>query len=168
MVFATVHTVGPRNGMDADDPAVRAEAVAREAANSAWIVDSFALARRQGAHALVLATQAETLLSPSGLGPRRGLVLEQFPSIGRHLLPLAAAAPHPVLLVHGDQHLFKHDHPFRDSRGRPVANLWRLQVFGHPRLHAVRVRVQPGMATAPFAFSPVWNPLSADPSTTQR
>jgi len=30
-------------------------------------------------------------------------------------------------------------------------------------VHAVRVRVQPGVAGRPFACTPVWNPLSTDP-----
>ncbi len=163
VVFATVHTVGPRNGFDADSAAVRAEAQAREAANSAWIADSFALSRRIGASALVLATQAETLLDPTGRSLQRGQVHPAFPSIARSLLPLAEAAPHPVLLVHGDFHNYTFDQPFRNARGRPITKLWRLQVFGEPRVHAVRVRVQPGVVGQPFACSPVWNPLSTDP-----
>ena len=171
VVFATVHTVGPRNGFDADSAAVRAEAHAREAANSAWIVDSFALARRSGASALVLATQAETLADAMGRSHdlrQRGQVHPAFPSIARTLLPLADAAPHPVLLVHGDEHIYTHDQPFRNARGRPIPNLWRLQVFGQPRMHAVRVRVQPGAADPPFAFTPVWNPMSTDPRSDPR
>jgi hypothetical protein len=163
VVFLTVHTVGHRNGFDADGAAVRAEAARREAANAAWIADGFALARRTGARALVLATQAETLADPRGRTPRRGLVRDEFASIGRTLLPLAEAASFPVLLVHGDFHTYRHDQPFRNARGEPIANLWRLQVYGHPRLHAVRVRAQPGAADGPFACTPVWNPLSSDP-----
>ena len=86
-----------------------------------------------------------------------------FPSIRDTLLPLADAAPHPVLLVHGDFHTYRFDQPFALHDGKPVANLWRLQVFGHPRLHAVRVRVQPGVVGQPFVCSTVWNPLSSDP-----
>lgn len=164
VVFATVHTVGHRNGFDAESAAVRAEAVRREAANAAWIADSFALARQTHASALVLATQAESLIDPRGRTPRRGLVHDSFPSIRDTLLPLAAAAPHPVLLVHGDFHTYRFDQPFlRPGGGAALANLWRLEVYGHPRLHAVRVRVQPGVAGQPFVCSPVWNPLSSDP-----
>lgn len=163
VVFATVHTVGPRNGFDAGSAAVRAEALQREAANSAWITDGFALAQRTGARALVLATQAETLAYDQPAGPRQGSLQPQFPAIARTLLPLADAAPHPVLLVHGDAHRYTVDQPFDNARGQPIANLWRLQVFGHPQVHAVRVRVQPGVAGRPFACTPVWNPLSTDP-----
>jgi len=168
VVFATFHTVGPRNGTDDAQPAVRDEARAREAANAAWIRAAFALAREQGARALVLATQAETLVYPDRTQPRRGQVGEAFAaSVRDTLLPLAEAAPHPVLLVHGDFHQYITDQPFFNPRGQRIGNLWRLEVFGEPRLHAVRVRINagvPGAAGAPpFGFTPIWNPLSPDP-----
>lgn len=174
VVFATIHTVGPRNGFDAAAPAVRNEALAREAANAAWIREAFALARSQGAPALVLATQAESLTYPDDDHPRRGVVHEAFAaSIRDTLLPLAEAAPFPVLLVHGDFHRHVIDQPFRNARGERITNLWRLQVFGDPRLHAVRVRVQPGVngmtdvnggpGPEPFVFTPIFNPMSRDP-----
>ena len=68
-----------------------------------------------------------------------------------------------MLLVHGDAHIYTVDQPFETSHGHWIRNLWRLQVFGEPQLHAVRVRVQPHVASEPFACSPVWNPLSPDP-----
>ena len=168
VVFATFHTVGPRNGLDATLPAVRDEARAREAANAAWIRAAFALARSQGAPALVLATQAESLTYPDPDQPRRGVVHEAFAaSIRDTLLPLAEAAPFPVLLVHGDFHHYITDQPFLNARGQRIRNLWRLEVFGEPRLHAVRVRVQPGAwaqhGPEPFVFTPIFNPMSRDP-----
>jgi len=165
VVFATFHTVGPRNGMDAERPAVRDEARAREAANAAWIQAAFTQARALNAPALVLATQAESLVYPDRSQPKRGVVHEAFAaSIGHTLLPLAEAAPFPVLLIHGDFHRFITDQPFRNPQGQRIGNLWRLEVFGEPRMHAVRVRVQPGLAGAPpFAFTPIFNPMSTDP-----
>jgi hypothetical protein len=168
VVFATFHTVGPRNGLDAALPAVREEARTREAANAAWIRAAFALARSQGAPALVLATQAESLTYPDPDQPRRAVVHEAFAaSIRDTLLPLAEAAPFPVLLVHGDFHHFITDQPFLNARGQRIRNLWRLEVFGEPRLHAVRVRVQPGaqgeQGPEPFVFTPLFNPMSRDP-----
>jgi hypothetical protein len=163
VVFATFHTVGPTNGFHADSAAVRAEAQWREAANSAWIADSFGLARCSGARALVLATQAESLAYDRRDGPRRASLRPDYPAIAHALLPLADAAPHPVLLVHGDTHVFTFDRPFETAQGRPITNLWRLQVFGEPQVHAVQVRVQPELASMPFDCAPVWNPLSTDP-----
>lgn len=165
VVFATFHTVGPRNGLDAASPAVRDEARAREAANAAWIREAFALARARGAPALVLFSHAESLTYPDLDQPKRGEVHEAFAaSIRDTLLPLAEAAPFPVLLVHGDFHRYHTDQPFFNRRGQRITNLWRLEVFGEPRLHAVRVRVQPGVTgAAPFIFSPIFNPMASDP-----
>ena len=107
--------------------------------------------------------------------PRLGQVHPGFgASVERTLLPLAEAAPFPVLLIHGDAHHHIVDRPFRNPKGQPIANLWRLEVFGEPRVHAVRVRVQVqagpagDVSAAPFGFSPVWNPLSPDPRMPRR
>lgn len=168
VVFATFHTVGPHNGLDDPSAALRDEARAREAANAAWIRAAFATARETGARALVLATQAETLVYPDRRRPREGVVSAYFAaSVRDTLLPLAEDAPCPVLLVHGDFHVFITDQPFRNRAGQRIARLWRLEVFGEPRLHAVRVRVNAGAPGAadrpPFEFFPVWNPRSPDP-----
>ena len=170
VVFVSFHTVGPRNGLDAAAPAVRDEARAREAANAAWIREAFALARARGAAALVLATQAESLTYPDPRRPKRGEVHEAFAaSIRDTLLPLAEAAPFPVLLVHGDFHRYTTDQPFFNRRGQRIGNLWRLQVFGDPSLHAVRVRVQPGRpGVPPFSFTPIFNSMANDPRVRAR
>lgn len=168
VVFATFHTLGPNNGADAAQPAVRAEAKRREAANAAWIQAAFAVARSQGARALVLATQAESLRYPDPLDRKRSEVHEAFPSIAQQLLPLADAAPFPVLLIHGDYHQYITDQPFQNAQGRTITNLWRLEVYGEPRIHAVRVRVQPEVVAMPFVFTPIWNAMSPDPRSLPR
>ena len=176
VVFATFHTVGPDNGVSAPQASVRAEVAQREAANAAWITEAFALARQSRARALVLATQAETLHYPHPAREHDGVLQPGFAlSFQQTLLPLAQAAPHPVLLIHGDTHHYMQDRPFRDAQGRRIDNLWRLQVFGEPRMHAVRVRIntaavagQPVDQAPPFSFSPIWNPLSLDPRMPQR
>jgi hypothetical protein len=161
VVFATFHTVGPDNGSGAASAALRDEHRAREAANEAWIRAAFALAGERNARALVLASQAEAIRYLDGR--RRPLIREGFEgSHARTLLPLAEAAPFPVLLVHGDEHRFKADRPFENAQGRPIANLWRLEVFGEPQVHAVKVTVDPGQSP-PFRFAPIWNAMSPDP-----
>jgi hypothetical protein len=47
-----------------------------------------------------------------------------------------------VLFVHGDTHFFKVDKPLY-SPGKLLPNLTRLQTFGSPSLHWVRVTVNP-------------------------
>ncbi len=161
VLFTTFHTVGPNNNIDAESPALRGEYLARESANAAWIRASFRLARERGAKALVFATQADMLRRVDSRLPLR-LRGGFGTSIGNTLVPLTVAYGLPVLLVHGDSHHFIADQPFVERGGRPIANLWRLEVFGDPRTHAVKVRVEPG-AAQPFSYTPIWNALSADP-----
>lgn len=167
VVFATYHTVGFNNGMETDNPVVRAEALAREAANAAWITACFALARQHGARAMVLATQADALVYPYPERRGRAAVRPEFDlALGQTLLPLAEAAPFPVLWIHGDSHHYKTDQPFDNAKGQVIRNLWRLEVFGEPRIHAVKVRI--GNSGEPaFSFEPIWNPLSLDPDVTR-
>jgi hypothetical protein len=161
VLFTTFHTVGPNNNVDAPSSALRGEYLARESANAAWIRASFRLARERGAKALVFATQADMLRRADSRQPLR-LRSGYGTSIAGALLPLTMASGLPVLLVHGDSHHFIADQPFVDRTGATIANLWRLEVFGDPRTHAVKVRVEPG-AAEPFSFTPIWNAMSADP-----
>jgi len=161
VLFTTFHTVGPNNNSDAELTALRGEYLARESANAAWIRASFKLARERGAKALVFATQADMFRRVDSRLPLR-LRAGFGTSIGSTLVPLAVASGLPVLLVHGDSHHFITDQPFVDRSGRTITNLWRLEVFGQPRVHAVKVRVEPG-TPEPFSYTPIWNALSADP-----
>ena len=161
VLFTTIHTIGPNNNIDAESSALRGEYLARESANAAWIRASFKLARERGAKALVFATQADMFRRVDSRLPLR-LRGGYGTSIGNTLVPLTVASKLPVLLVHGDSHHFITDQPFVDRSGRTIANLWRLEVFGAPRVHAVKVRVDPE-AAEPFSFAPIWNALSMDP-----
>lgn len=161
VLFTTFHTVGPNNNVDADSSALRGEYLARESANAAWVRASFRLARERGAKALVFATQADMFRRVDSRQPLR-LRGGFGSSIAGALVPGTVASGLPVLLVHGDSHHFITDQPFVDRAGRTIANLWRLEVFGDPRSHAVKVRVEPG-AAQPFSYMPIWNALSADP-----
>lgn len=163
VLFATFHTVGPSDNIDDAAAALRQEQRAREAANVAWIRDAFTLARERGARALVLATQADVVQrGPTRADPQQ--VAKAFArTFTEVLVPLAKVAPFPVLLIHGDSHRLITDRPFSDADGRRVDNLWRLQVPGESRMHAVRVTVNPSAPT-PFAFEQIWNPMSPDPN----
>ena len=48
----------------------------------------------------------------------------------------------PVLLIHGDSHTQRVDHPLRDrGTGEPLANFTRLETYGAPDIGWVRVVV---------------------------
>ena len=59
IAFINVHVVGSNNGFEAHDPAPAAEYFERNAANIAWLDDSFAKAKQAGAIGIVLFFQAD-------------------------------------------------------------------------------------------------------------
>ena len=139
VLFATLHIVGSNNNFEVRDARAVAEFMERDRANVAWIQDTFAQAQHSGAKALVFAMQADVFDSKS--------IWEDFPahsgfrtSIGETLLPLAAAARIPVLLIHGDSHVFRFDQPFSLNK-TPITNLTRLEVPGANDMRAVQVSV---------------------------
>jgi hypothetical protein len=139
VLFATLHIVGSNNNFEARDPLAMAEFLARDKANVAWIREAFSIARQSQAKALVFAMQADVFESKS--------LWEDFPaqsgfrtSIGETLLPLAAQANLPVLLIHGDSHVYRFDQPFVLNK-KPLAQLTRLEVPGANDVRAVYVTV---------------------------
>jgi hypothetical protein len=61
----------------------------------------------------------------------------------------------PVVLVHGDSHVFRIDNPSRSSDGSiQFPNFTRVVTFGTPDVHWVRGSVDPSNPTL-FLFSPV-------------
>jgi len=144
VVFATLHIVGSNNNFEVRDARAVAEFMERDRANIAWIQDAFAQAQSSGAKAVVFAMQADVFDSKS--------IWEDFPahsgfrtSIAETLLPLAAAARMPVLLIHGDSHVFRFDQPFSINK-TPITNLTRLEVPGANDIRAVQVSVDTGAA----------------------
>jgi hypothetical protein len=139
VVFATVHIVGSNNNFEARDPRAVAEFFEREKANAAWIREAFAAAAQAQAKALVFAMQADVFEAKS--------LWDDFPansgfrnSIGETLLPLVAQANIPVLLIHGDSHVFRFDQPFVLNK-KPLTQLTRLEVPGAGDVRAVQVTV---------------------------
>jgi len=149
VVFATLHIVGSNNNFEARDPRAVAEFFERDKANVAWIREAFATARQSRAKALVLAMQANVLETRT--------LSEDFPAqsgfrstIGETLLPLVAESGIPVLLIHGDSHLFRFDQPFALNK-KPLRQLTRLEVPGANDVRAVHVTVDTRQAN-PFAI----------------
>ncbi len=135
VVFATVNLPGSRNATRpfpgrtaADDDGVRR----RTEAAAAWARAAFAEARATNARAVVLAFQANM-----GIEKRNkwGQAFEPF------VLAVEEEARRfgkPVLLAHGDGHVYIVDHPLIG-----IANVTRLQVPGSPQVGWVRVVVTP-------------------------
>ena len=60
----------------------------------------------------------------------------------------------PVVLVHGDSHYFRIDKPLVGAKsGRRIENFTRVETFGNPDVHWVRVTVDPRKPNV-FTFRP--------------
>ena len=139
VVFSTLHIVGSNNNFEVRDAKAIAEFMERDQANIDWIKSTFSMAQKSGAKALVFAMQADVFEIKS--------IWDDFPtysgfrtSIGDTLLPMAAKFNIPILLIHGDSHIFRFDQPFSLNK-KPILNLTRLEVPGANNMMAVHVSV---------------------------
>jgi hypothetical protein len=140
VVFATLHVTGSSNGTGRtaeDDAAARA----RLDAAIAWMRETFAKA--SSAPSVVLAFHAGTAIEKARGHEWR----KPYEPFNVALEEEAARFGKPVLIVHGDEHEFRTDHPVPRLK-----NLTRLEVPGSPDVGWVRVVVTPN-ATTPFAFT---------------
>jgi hypothetical protein len=162
VLFATIHTVGDNNHLEN-----AAEYAERNSANLAWLSESFELAKAERAAAVAIFTQAnprfERLYPPGrmrGTGsappPKRP---SGFTELVSALETESLAYAKPVLFVHGDTHYFRIDKPlFRTGaegpgeRGRQIENFTRVEIYGFPEAHWLRVGVDARDA-AVFSFT---------------
>ncbi|MDF2712017.1 MAG: putative transrane protein [Nonomuraea muscovyensis] len=144
VVFATVHVVGSENGLapwtglaGGDRPEERtAEVAARTAAALDWIDTAFATATRTRAPGVLLMMQAEPLDTP-GFARIRARIAERSRAYGK-----------PVLLVHGDEHVYEEERGYAG-----VPNLTRLETFGDTATSWLRVTADPA-ARGVFSWEP--------------
>jgi hypothetical protein len=158
LVFATVHVIGPHNGLIMDK-ARAAEAIDRSAAGASWIRDAFRLAREAKAPALVLAFHLDPWIAGAP-GYENGPVAWLTSLIGEE----AANFDGQVLAVHGDSHRLVIDTPYRradvDRGTSRAANVTRLMVPGWPDHRAVRIDVDPSRPEI-FGFRIIMAPEEA-------
>jgi len=157
VVFAALNITGSNNDLaswglplptDATNFPSQAEEVASRAqANTAWLTKAFDLANAKDAAAVVLFMQAD-MWDPTAN-------LSGFDALVTQIGTLAAAFGKPVLILEGDSHRFKVDHPFSvdaaDAAAHalhpstPVAeNVTRMVVEGSDgRTEYVRLTIDP-------------------------
>lgn len=146
VLFLTLNIPGSNNNLLIDRRESLLEAHERNAANIAWLRDSFRIAREQAYSAAVLAFHAELF---EGTGGSR--VSPAYTSIVNEMKLAAELYENPILLVHGDQHRFTIDRPFSTfGTGKlNLGNVVRLQVFGDPEIRGVQVTVD---TSTPWVF----------------
>ncbi len=168
VLFATFHTVTLDRVPDAH-PDLTAEL---NAAAVAWIETVFDRARRDGSAGVFLATQADPWMvsgSPKVLRRLcRGAPGSESPCLVRRvgldpvypaLEKAVAAFGKPVVLATGDLHHFVVDKPLlvadtlADEDPRALEHFTRVETFGSPYIHWVRISVDPRDRDV-FSFHP--------------
>ncbi len=140
-LFITLNIPGSNNNLGRT-PQMDAEYARRSSANSAWLAQGFDLAKKNGYVAVFVALQAN---------PRLELALQRPPNpadgyaqFRQELLAHTLAYAKPVILLHGDTHWFRVDHPLLDpATQRPVEQFTRIESFGSPWVDWIRVSVDP-------------------------
>jgi len=128
----------------------------RDAANVAWMAETFKLARDTKAPGLVLVWQGDPgfdLPETEELDERTDPGHSGYTNFLAKLVSETEGYVGQVLIVHGDTHFFKLDKPLY-SPTKVLSNLTRLQTFGSPSIHWVRVLVDPASANV-FTVDPV-------------
>ena len=155
--FITMHIVGSNNNKGRT-PEMDGEANERTAANIAWLKKAFADAKTKNTLGLVLITQAnpgfETHWTPSlkdryfrlfpGVTPPKEAQPSGFDDILDAVAAEMESYDKPTLFIHGDTHIFHVSKPLVSKKTkRFVDNFTRIEVFGDPDSHWVRVIVDP-------------------------
>ena len=170
IVFATVNMPGSNNNKVLDDKdcskksartaaqceAGNAEYLERDAANVRWTQQAFAAAKSSKARGLVLAFQADPGFDLPETEDKDESQAPKFSGYRNFINSVVLETeqfPGQVLLVHGDTHFFKVDKPLYGPT-KLLSNLTRLQTFGSPLIHWVRVTVDAKNVNV-FAIEPV-------------
>ena len=112
----------------------------RNAANLSWMKRGFDLARDGGFQAIMIIIQANPHFELGATNSlRRG-----FNDMLKLLEKETVAFAKPVVLVHGDSHYYRIDQPLLGKHsGRRLENFTRVETFGNPDNHWIRVSVNP-------------------------
>jgi hypothetical protein len=156
--FVTLHIVGSNDNFGRA-PEMDAEHLERKAANIAWMKQAFAEARAANGRGLVILTQANPGFEnfwPTAAKTRyfipfipRGQTLPNpTTAFGDYIQALAEELEtfeKPVAFLHGDTHLFRIDKPLYSKKtNRLFENFTRVETFGWPDTHWIRITVDPG------------------------
>jgi hypothetical protein len=157
ITFATLHIVGSNDNLGRT-PEMDAEYRERKAANLAWLRATFAAAKAADSRGLVLMIQANPGFEnywPAAAKSRyfspfvpRGQQVPSYPAAFDDYIAALAdqleSYDRPVALLHGDTHLFRIDKPLYSKKtNRLFENFTRVETFGNPDTHWVRVTVDP-------------------------
>ncbi|MCG6936162.1 MAG: metallophosphoesterase [Proteobacteria bacterium] len=156
--FMTLHMVGSNNNLGRT-PEMDEEYKQRNEANIEWMHEVFDQARRNGSKAVMIISQANPyfentwapilqkryMLKGMGIKPPKERRSTGFDDFLDALEEETVAFGKPVVYVHGDTHTFRIDKPlvYSSSPSRFIENFTRVETFGYPNTHWVRVTIDP-------------------------
>lgn len=154
VMVVAAHVVGSNNNLEARNVEAAQEFFARDAANIAWLTESFAEAEANGANALILAIHADMFEFDFALPwDAEGYLRHSgFKRFAETLMAQSNTFGKPVLLTYGDSHKFRMWRPFPSKAPMVMA----LETFGSKNMHAVEITVDTS-ASYPFGVRPVVN-----------
>ncbi|WP_199908113.1 hypothetical protein [Celeribacter baekdonensis] len=169
-MFVGLNVPGSNNNMVVDDAACtkksertaeqcaadNAEYKERDAANIAWLTESFAMAKDAGDMGIMIVLQADMgfdIPETEDDDESRLSGKEGYAAFLDALMAQTEAFDGQVVLVHGDTHYFKMDKPLPNA-SHMLANFTRVQTFGSPNVHWVKVDVDATTRDV-FTFRPM-------------
>ena len=93
-----------------------------------WLTESFALARSEKMAGIVLLFQA----NPGFRHFSQGLTHRGYRDFLENLYAETLNFSGQVVVVHGDSHMSRIDHPLRDAQGKILPNFTRIETHGYP------------------------------------
>lgn len=157
VVFATLNVTGSNNNIGKSDTPSQ-EFRQRHAANLDWMAAAFAHAAQIDARLVVLTLQGDPHFKAYAAGkPKRGFV-DFVDRLREHVL----ATERPVILIHGDSHNHKIDHPLNDLAGQPIGHFTRIETYGAPFMGWVDVRLSDNSEQTHITSHP-WAPPPSSP-----
>ena len=133
-----------------------AEYTERDARNIEWMRQSFDLAKSSSAAGVMISIQADPgfdIPETEEIDERASPAFDGYTAFLNALSEETLNFPGQVVLVHGDTHFFKLDKPLTNQADL-LNNFTRLETFGSPNIHWVKVTVDPG-DRALFSFEPM-------------
>jgi hypothetical protein len=139
VTYATLNVQGSCNNLCDTNPDPN-EYAARNAADIAWLQDTFTEANTLNSAAIMFIAQADPgwdLTDGTRAPTRNPMTLAEtdgapdgFQDLLVALRDQVVAFKKPVAWVHGDSHYFRTDKPLLDSLGRRLENFTRVETFG--------------------------------------
>ena len=151
--FATLHIVGSNNNLQPDLPS-SIEFNLRNEANIGWMRETFTQAQSRGDLGVVFAMQADTFYTDGKESDSTG-----FKSWLAAFQEEVQRWNKPVLLIQGDTHVLKVDHPVTNADGTRLDQVTRVVVQGGLQKNVVIVDVHADQPRDPFRIRQI--PLSA-------